>query len=552
MAMVMLCGRCAMKPQCCAEGLNVMAAEKRRAFALKRSEEAIECFAQGEWRTGLAKAQAARVLLEGSKGLQPEDTSILCGGVCFALAACDRIGEALAFFAQHAVEIADESVKEQLLAFWVNDANSVMPGDLVQFSGVSGSQLVGEVVGPAFSHSASGSQWRVQMRGTAEEASAVAGPGEMQVNPLVPEAKEEAGQEMNVNEAGMTLLTLRLSQEQRRHWRNLREEKPELFGERIRSDNEVRWQRLFGAAARRQPSGAGVGASHSFEDSGLPLEQSFVATLYGLVSDYLEQDESCVECLVVDMLGCRPALELDEPEKVLTGLLEALPPRLLRLTVRMCGPEVGCEAYKRSWEVRNGRQMKLEVRPGLYHDVFPEVDAHLVVAMNAGVGVPQYAAMWGPTLDLLARRAQRSLFAVTSYTAGELIREERMLRFRWAETFTLADVPELAQALTGLNEKAPWTLSDAIRFRGPSGEELLLRRGDVVVPWPACVNRTVSASWLPVSVRILCSGDLAYVGPNLTPGRSRNYGKLLLWVGGGGKHQSQCLRRQEVAAALAA
>merc|ERR1719456_81161 len=108
----------------------------------------------------------------------------------------------------------------------------------------------------------------------------------------------------------------------------------------------------------------------------------------------------------------------------------------------MCGPEVGCPDTN-SQEVQGERKLCLEIRHGLYHDVYPAADADLVVAMNAGVGVPQYTAMWGPTLDLLAGRSQRGLFAITSYTAGELLREERMLRSRWAQKVSLSDAPEL-------------------------------------------------------------------------------------------------------------
>merc|ERR1712179_199533 len=87
-------------------------------------------------------------------------------------------------------------------------------------------------------------------------------------------AQELAGEEVEVLETDIVLLTLRLSSEQRGHWNDLRDEKPELFGQRMKSDNEARWQRLFGAAARKKASGCAA-ASGAAEDLGLPLEQSF-------------------------------------------------------------------------------------------------------------------------------------------------------------------------------------------------------------------------------------------------------------------------------------
>lgn len=315
----------------------------------------------------------------------------------------------------------------------------------------------------------------------------------------------------------------------------------------MRSDNEARWQRLFGAAARssRSANGVGMGATQAAEDLGLPLEQSFAATLHGFIDDYLAQGDGNTESLTVDVLGCRPALELDDQEKVLMALLNVLPLRLQHLTVRMCGPEVGCSSTSSTHQVGD-RTLLLEVRPGLYHDAIPEDDADLVVAMNAGIGVPQYAALWGPTLDMLARRPKRVLFALTSYTAGELLREERLLRQRWGETLspTANWPPELLEAARrwgpGNLGSQSTTLRHQIRVLcGASGQEVTLQRGDVVLPIRPAVTAGTDSDHQEsgdvralASLRVLRSQDLVYVGPNRTPGRSRNYGALVLWAGG--------------------
>jgi len=499
-----------------------MATDKRRIFALKKADQAIDCFSDGEWSAGLAKARAALELLDGSKGLQPEDTSVLCGGVCLALAASNRIGEALEFFCEHAVEIADEQIKDQLLNFWKMEANSFMPGDVVQL----GAQLVGVVTSPTLAIG----RWLVRVTGTASDASAAVGPGEVVI--AVPEVAHKAGEELEVDESDMTLLSLKLSNEQRTHWRDLRNEKQELFGKRMKSDNEARWQRLFGAAARQNSKGAGVGAgaNAAAEDLGLPLEQSFAATLYGLIMDYLERTASRAD-LTVDILGCRPALELDDPHAVLLALMEALPASLLRLNVRMCGPEVGCKDSTSSQELQGSRIVSFEIRHGLYHDVLPTADADIVVAMNAGVGAPQYASMWGPTLDLLANRSHRGLFAITSYTAGELLLEERMLRSRWAETIPLTDAPDLAEVLGGQPEtfKSVTLISAARAWNAARGEAIEFQRGDVVEQF---LHK--SGGKQKTCARVSRCADLAYVGPNKTPGRNRNFGKLVLWIGGKG------------------
>merc|ERR1740121_160138 len=140
----------------------------------------------------------------------------------------------------------------------------------------------------------------------------------------------------------------------------------------------------------------------------------------------------------------------------------------------MCGPEVGREAAASSHQLEDGsgRELRVEIRPGLYHDAFPAADADLVVAMNAGIGVPQYVSMWGPTLDLLRRRPQRGLFAITSYTPGELVREERLLRLRWSRKVALQEAPELSELLRDVAsvEEPPWTLPRDVAIQRGGGE----------------------------------------------------------------------------------
>merc|ERR1711879_448191 len=108
------------------------------------------------------------------------------------------------------------------------------------------------------------------------------------------------------------------------------------------------------------------------------------------------------------------------------------------------------------------------------------------------------------------------LLAITSYTSGELLREERLLRSRWASEFVLAETPKLSDALHEvISEKAPWTLAQDICVTSTGGREDTLRRGDVV--WPLD-NRMGAIGQLPHAVRIWKGADLIYVGPNPTPG----------------------------------
>eukprot|EP00930_Biecheleria_cincta_P058795 TRINITY_DN44598_c0_g1_i1.p1 TRINITY_DN44598_c0_g1~~TRINITY_DN44598_c0_g1_i1.p1 ORF type:complete len:519 (+),score=120.51 TRINITY_DN44598_c0_g1_i1:56-1558(+) len=496
------------------------AAEKRRLFALKKADQALSSFEDGKWNTGLAKARAALDLLDGVAGVESESISLVCGGVCLALAATACICEALEFYSSHAAEIADPLLKDQLLQLWVADANALTIGDLVQLSGAGGAQLVGVVLKPCSNIG----KWLVRVTGCASEASAAAGPGEMVLEG--PKATEAAGDEIEVDESNMTLLTLRLSEEQRQQWRDLVQQKPVLFGQRMSSDNEARWQRLFGAAARSQcaggAAGVGAGACAASADLGLPLEQSFAATLHGLILEWLACFETSHQTDVsLDLLGCRPALELESPEAVLQQLLEALPDTIRQLKVRMCGPEVGCDQRSSSQELNDGRTVSLQINSGLYHEVFPDAEADLVVAMNAGIGVPQYTGLWGPTLDLLKHRKRPGIFAVTSYTPGELLREVRLLQERWADSVSLEDLPAELQAEFGGSGPASLTLAHEICAPTTSdySSQLKLERGDVIKS---------SGSG---SVRILRRSTLLYVGPNQTPGRNRNYGKLVLRVG---------------------
>jgi len=199
----------------------------------------------------------------------------------------------------------------------------------------------------------------------------------------------------------------------------------------------------------------------------------------------------------------------------------------------MCGPEVGCDDSTSTQELQDGRCLHTEIRCGLYHDAYPTADADLVVAMNAGVGVPQYASMWGPTLDLLANRPRRALFAITSYTAGELLREECMLRSRWGDEVRLSDVPELADMVRE-QKVGSCTLASNVKARSAvQGAEIILQRGDVIQP-KFCKGDNHQNGAAPISAKVSRCADLVYVGPNKTPGRNRNYGKLVLWIGGKG------------------
>jgi len=192
----------------------------------------------------------------------------------------------------------------------------------------------------------------------------------------------------------------------------------------------------------------------------------------------------------------------------------------------MCGPEVSGEDRKYQVD-SDGRRLRVTIRRGLYHDVFPNTSPDLVVAMNAGLGVTTYAADWRPTLDLLARRPRRALFASTSYTALEIAQEDQLLQRHWAEPLEIEDSEQLVQlqVALGVEGQPPWTAKRCATVPG-FGD---IQRGDVVLTPPGAAT---PLEVLPVVLRVGRCADAVYAGPNLTPGRNRNYGKLLRWVGG--------------------
>ncbi|CAE7734301.1 1a, partial [Symbiodinium sp. CCMP2456] len=142
----------------------------------------------------------------------------------------------------------------------------------------------------------------------------------------------------------------------------------------------------------------------------------------------------------------------------------------------MCGPEVP-QDYQLTRDVE-GRDLVLEVRKGLYHDLYPESQADLVIAMNAGMGVPQYAKMWGPTLNTLSQR-RGGLLAVTSYSPGELVREEKLLRRLWPLRISPAS-PDLKEILLTMRAGQSHTLQRNAGATTLRGAEVSLKRGDVL------------------------------------------------------------------------
>ena len=289
------------------------------------------------------------------------------------------------FFAERAQLVADDGVKDQLLADWLSAVNAPALGDTVQLpatlngGGGARRQLVGVVVEPTQPDtgtaecSGQARRWRVRVRG---EVAIRLEAGEDEAAFPEPEAPEAAGlaepgegqgegEVVEVAEDELTLLTLRVSTEQRERWKELMEEQPGLFGRRMRPENEARWQRLFGGCAA-QKGGPQAGGNEA--ELGLPLEQSFVATLYGVLAELLRLEEEGAEgCvaggthLTVHLLGCRPALELADPDAQLPALLAALPAaRVQRLRLCMCGPEVGEEVALKTWEGPGSRRVELQ------------------------------------------------------------------------------------------------------------------------------------------------------------------------------------------------
>eukprot|EP00928_Gymnodinium_smaydae_P002592 TRINITY_DN10930_c0_g2_i1.p1 TRINITY_DN10930_c0_g2~~TRINITY_DN10930_c0_g2_i1.p1 ORF type:complete len:576 (+),score=128.06 TRINITY_DN10930_c0_g2_i1:78-1805(+) len=571
-----------------------MAAEKLLAFARRKRDEALSCFEKRSWSAGLPRARAALDLLARSGGSDPELARALCRGIVEALAAEGRSCEALEFYHARASDIADESLRERVLRSWLEAANAPAPGDLVQLpspetEAASGhrQQLVGVVVAAADDAAAGDNataavaadagaeadaeveveqrrpaRWRVRLRGVAAagdtdqvgDGGLPAEANASQSSTAEPENGED--REVIVDASDLTLLALRLSEEQRERWRQLQSTRPSLFGERMRPENEARWQKLFGGYAARSQGAGCDGAAAGAGDLGLPLEQSFSATLHGVIEDWLRLGTlpGVDGTLRVDLLGCRPALELADPERDLLRVLQSASEissgSIRSLIVRMCGPEIGIEPLKCVRETPDGLHLSIQVENGLYHEAFPNCGADIIFAMNAGIGVPQYKASWAPTLDLIAQQLDPVLVAITTYSPGELLREEQLLRRRWAETLSLrpSDVAKLLDVVQG---PPPWCLPCEVSLLEGW---LKLCQGDVVEPWHSVLPRQKSSQQPsgsaasvqavvdsatakalaqgPWSFRLLRCRQLAYAGPNPTPGRSRNYGKLLLWAGG--------------------
>ncbi|CAE7199440.1 TTC28 [Symbiodinium natans] len=288
-------------------------------FSALRRRQAIKCFSSGHWGTGQAKAKAAVQLMEGmQEACVPDlDLALLLGGLCLAQAASGCWAEALSLCCKRSADIADEILKDRLLHGWLEEANAFTPGDVVQFTGAHCAQLTGLVMGP----SAEFGSWHVRVTGPATEAAAA--PGPLEAATPMPKAVEVAGEVLEVRESEATLLTLRLSDEQQLRWKELEGEVPELFQKRMNSGNEVvlhaekmdyQLQRTQQAALHAEKT--------DVADSGLPLEQTFAATLYDCI---LEHHQSCGTQaeMVVDVLGCRPALELDDPVRALTAMIKA-------------------------------------------------------------------------------------------------------------------------------------------------------------------------------------------------------------------------------------
>merc|ERR1711904_340038 len=122
-------------------------------------------------------------------------------------------------------------------------------------------------------------------------------------------------------------------------------------------------------------------------------------------------------------------------------------------------------------------KLRLTVRPGLYHEAFLDTSPDLVVAMNPGFGVATYAADWRPTLDLLAHRPKRALFASPSYTPREMMQEYQLLQRHWAEPMAVNEQCQLAQLIDAISGgSSPWTVKRTISIRGLG----TLCRGDVI------------------------------------------------------------------------
>merc|ERR1711904_196504 len=141
-------------------------------------------------------------------------------------------------------------------------------------------------------------------------------------------------------------------------------------------------------------------------------------------------------------------------------------------------------------------KLRLTVRPGLYHDVFLDTLPDLVVAMNPGFGVLTYAADWRPTLDLLAYRPKRTLFASTSYTPLEMMQEYLLLQRHWAEPMEVIEPLQLAQLVDALRgASSPWTVKSTVSVQGLG----TLRQGDVIYASPGTIVPLTAPVVLEVS-----------------------------------------------------
>lgn len=512
-----------------------MAAQKLEAFARKKAAQALKLFQQEDaesWADGICVAQAALDFFRrGIKDADPQRAQCigeLCRGLSAALASSGRYGAALNVFRHNAGEMADEQLRNELLNQWLAAANSPQVGDVVQVcrSASGAGEHFGHLVATVVALPSPGeATWTLQVRGPASPQNQdISGKprGEVPDEGNEAECSEKNNIVVSVEAAQVTLLSLRLMEEQREFWRDLRDDCPRLFGDELKTRNKVNWQRLFGAAALAMQTGPRIAAE---ADAALPLAHSFSATLLVLLREYVELSEvSAAGVVEVELLGCRDVLELSNPEEQLSSVLHCAPKQIKVLHVRMCGPEIKGEGFDKEVDVGD-RRLLLTVRPGLYHDVFLETLPDVVIAMNPGFGVVTYAADWRPTLDLLAHRPKRTLFASTSYTPLEMMQEYLLLQRHWAEpmeVFEQWQLSQLTEALRG--NTSPWTVKSTVSIQGLG----TLRQGDVIY----ASSGTAVPLAAPVVLDVSRCEDTLYVGPNLTPGRSRNYGKLLRWVGG--------------------
>jgi hypothetical protein len=500
-----------------------MAAKKLEAFARKKAAVALKLLQQEEEESlaeGICVAQAALDFFKrGENDGDPERAQCigdLCRNLSAALATSGRFGAALSLFRYHAGEMSDEQLRNEILNQWHAAANSPQVGDAVQVSrsALGADEHYGHLVATVVAMPQPGeSKWTLQVRSPASPQGSVDGDDA--------ENSEKNNIVVSMEAAQVTLLSLRLMEEQREYWRDLHEECPRLFGDELKTKNKVNWQRLFGAAALALQTGPRIAAE---ADAALPLAHSFSATLLVLLREYAELSEVKGGVVEVELLGCRDVLELSSPVGELSSLLHCAPKQIKELQVRMCGPEIKGEGYDKEVDVGD-RKLRLTVRPGLYHDVFLDTSPDVVVAMNPGFGVATYAADWRPTLDLLAHRQKRTLFASTSYTPLEMMQEYHLLQRHWAEPLEVKEQWQLAQLTEALRgDTSPWTVTRTIIIQGLG----TLRQGDVIYT----SSGTSAPLTAPVVLEVSRQQDTLYVGPNLTPGRSRNYGKLLRWVGG--------------------